>query len=359
MADYYLDVYDDSGTRQFVITDYTSLSYTRKVNAPGLLQVGLRGDHPLLAQLADKWQIEVWRKPAGGVFARDFVGLARQEEYSYGEKGEVVLTLPGLMSMLSWRVVAYPANTYYRSQFLGVETETIAKTLVTYNATSSATTGDGRIRNGAIAGMSVEADGGNGEALDWYCAKDNLLETLQNLAAIGGGDYDLVKTAATTWQFRWYDGQLGTDRTATVIFALERGNMGRPQYKHLRMDEKTVAIVGGQGEDENREIATVTGPNYASDNDIEMFVDAPDVETADGLTARGSAALEEARAKQSFQFDVLQTPASLYGAHYFLGDLVTAVNPFTFADTSVKIDSAAISVEGNGADKIDIQMVVV
>jgi hypothetical protein len=358
MADYYLNVYDTSGDLQFVVTDFSSLSYLRKVNAPGLLQVGLRGDHPVLAAIGDKWQVQVFRKPDGGAFARDFTGLARQVQFSYADKSAAALTCPGLMSLLSWRIVAYYANLANRTKFITAQAETIMKTLVSYNAGSSAITGNSRLRNGAITGLTVEADGANGNSLDWFCAYDNLLETLQKLATIAGGDFDLVQTAVDAWQFRWYTAQLGSDKTASVIFAMERGNMANPQYESLRTGEKTVCIIGGKGEDAARATAIRTGANYAAGNDIEMFTNASDCDTTAGLQARGDATLKENQASEKFSFDVLQTPATSYGTHYNLGDLVTAVNPFTAAGISLKVDEVNIAISERGDEIIDVKMVV-
>ena len=179
------------------------------------------------------------------------------------------------------------------------------------------------------------------------------------MALIAGGDFDVVKTSATAWQWRFYDGQLGTDRTASVFFALERGNMSNPTWRDIRTDEKTVCIVGGQGEESSRTTAIRTGTNYdASTNNIEMFQNATDVDTTDGLNARGDAALDERKAQKQFEFDVIQTPGSQYGTHYTLGDLVTAVNPFSGASVSLKIDEVAITVSENGEEKIDVKMAV-
>jgi hypothetical protein len=360
MADYYLNVFDTSGALQYVVTDFTSLHYVRKVNAPGLLQVGLRGDHPLMSSLADKWQIEIWRKPDGGVFARDFVGLARQNEFYYGAQGsKAVVTCPGLMSLLSWRIVAYYAGTADKSKFTSDPAETVMNTLVKYNATADATVVNGRLRAGAITGLTVETNGAAGTTVDWFCEYDNLLETLQKLALIAGGDFDVVKTSATAWQWRFYTGQLGTDRTASVFFGLERGNMANPTWRDIRTDEKTVCIVGGQGEESSRTTAIRTGTNYHVDNNnIEMFQNATDVDTTAGLNSRGDAALDERQAQQQFEFDVIQTPASQYGTHYTLGDLITAVNPFSGASVTLKIDEVGIQVSENGNEKIDVKMAV-
>lgn len=356
-ANYYLNVYDLAGDLRAVVTDFTSLSYTRRVNAAGMLTMTLRGDHPLPAAIQDKWQVEVWRKPAEGTFGRDFVGMYRMGEYYHGDNGpKAVLTCPGLMSMLGWRIVAWYANTANRSAFTAQPAETIMKTLVSYNAGSGATTGNGRLRTGTIAGLTVESDGGGGNSLDWYCAYENLLETLQKLAPIAGGDFDVVKTAADAWQFRFYSGQLGTDRTASVYFGVGLGNMANPQYKEIRIEEKTAAIVGGQGEDNSRAIVVRSGPDYSAANDIEMFEAAPDVGSEDGLEARGDAALDEQRAERSLAFDVLQTPATTYGVHYSLGDRVSAINPFGGETLAVKVDEVTITLDEDGAERIDIRV---
>jgi len=352
---YYLNVYDTSGDLQFVVTDFNVIRYARVVNAPGLLEVTLRGDHPLVQAVENNWQIEVWRKPDGGSFARDFVGLMKQQEYSYGDQSRAVLTCPGLMSMLSWRIVAWHAGVSDRSVF-SAAAETIMKTLAGYNAGSNATTANGRLRNGAISGLSVEADGAGGNSLDWVCPYENLLDTLQRLASIAGGDFDLVKTAVDAWQIRWYTGQLGSDRTASVIFALERGNMGNPSYQSKRIDERTVCIVGGPGEDADRETAIVTGDDYSAANDRETFVNATDCDTSGLLETQGAAALKETRAQQEFSFDVIQTPAMVYGVHYTLGDLVTAVNPFTALSVVLKVEQVTITAAESGAETIDVKM---
>ena len=359
MSDYVCKVFDTAGVLQFVVSDYSSLNYLSKVNAPGLLQVGLRGDHPLLASVADKWQIEVWRRLPGAAFARDFVGMVRQQEFYQSDRATTILTCPGLLSMLRWRHVLWFAGVGNRSQFTALPAETVAKTLVTYNATGSASVVEGRNRAGAITGLTVQADGATGETVDWFCSWANLLETLQELAQVGGGDFDLVKTGAAAWDFRWYDGQLGTDRSATVAFALQRGNMANPQYKELRMEEATVAVVGGQGEGSSRAVAVRTGADYGAGNDIEMFVNAADVTTIAGLQARGDTALIERQARREFTFDVLQTPACQYGEHYFLGDLVTAVNPFTGASVTLKVDQVRIQLDGMGGETIDVRMAAV
>ena len=357
MTSYRLDVYDTSGNRQAVITDFTHLSYSKIVNNPGMIQFGLSGEHELLSDIQDKWQIEVWRKPDNGDWARETTGLFRWLEWKNSDRSSAKIIANGLMSMLDWRIIAWTAGYIDRSKFTSTPAETIANTLVKYNATSDATVANGREREGAISGLSVETNGAEGNTIDWFCAYDSLLATLQDLTKIGGGDFDLVKTSSTTYQWRWYTGQLGTDKTSDVTFSLKRGNMANPTYIENRTLEKSVAIVGGQGEGVDREIQIVPGSNYnVTDNNIEMFVGATDVETTSGLITRGNQKLYETQPIELFDFDVLQTPSSQYGTHYQLGDLVTAINPYTLDLYTMKIYSVSVGVKSNGEETINVEM---
>lgn len=359
MTDYRLDVYNASDVLQAVLTDFQSLAAVRRVNAPGVLQFTLRGDHSILSSLADKWRVELWRKPDGEDWAREMVTLYRQASWYYGDNGSTFVALcEGLISLLSWRIVAWYSGVASRSKFTGAKGETIAKTLVTYNATSSGSTAAGRLRLGTISGISVAADAAGGNTIDFFCAFENLLKAQQALAKISGGDFDLVKTAAGAYEFRWYTGQLGTDRTATVKFALELGNMAQPEYHELHMEEATAAIVGGQGEGSARATAVRTGTGYnVNTNNIEMFVNATDVDTTSGLNARGDQKLAENQAQYQFRFKVLQVPAVRYGVQYFLGDKVTAVNPFNGTSYTQKVDAVTMGFAADGTETIEVELV--
>lgn len=359
MTDYKLRLYNTSGVLQHELVDFHGLTYTKRVNAPGLLRFSLNGDHAAAAALADKWPVEVWRRNKAQAidWACDFYGLFREPDREGAGPGLFTALCPGQLSMLGWRIVAWKSGMADRSLFTSEKAETIANTLVAYNATSAATTANGRERAGAITGLSVETDGAAGNTLDWPCAFDVLLETLQELASIGGGDFDVVKTAAAAWEWRWYEGQLGTDRTAEVVFAVELGNMANPRFVRKRLGERTVAIVGGQNEGTAREIEIRTGPNYSSSNDIEMFVDARDAKTTAALQARGDQRLDEARAVEDFSFDVLQIPSTLYGKDYFLGDLVTVRSPYTGAAATRKVQAVTVTLGDDGSEQIGVEMI--
>lgn len=357
-TEYKLLVYTAAGVKVAEVTDFLGLVYTKQVNAPGTAAFKLDGSHDAIPLFELDGQIEIWRRDRaqGLAWYVDFVGLHRGGEYVTDSSGRETYTAycPGLLSLLGRRVIAWYAGTNNRSEFTSLPAESILKKLVAYNCSSLATFSGGRIRNGTMSGLTVQTDAALGNTISWSCAWKNLLEQLQEVAKIGGGDFDLVKTGATAWNFRFYLGQLGSDRTSTVTFGLEYGNMAEPKYSLMRLDEKTVAIVGGQGEMANRATTVRTGPTYSAANTIEVFVDARNDDTTAKMNSRGDATLDAKRAKNEFSYKVLQTPASLYGKHYSLGDLVTA--RYKTVEVTQKVDKVTIQLSANGDESIQVEM---
>jgi hypothetical protein len=265
--------------------------------------------------------------------------------------------------LLGTRHAAFYAGTTNRTEFAAQSAETIMKTLVSYNLGSNALAANSRIRDGVLSSkwcglytISNQTDAAGGNTKAWSCAWRNILVTLQDLVAAGaGGDFDLIKTAATTFEFRFYSGQRGTNRTSSLVFALNRGNMAEPDWQWDRINEKTVAIVAGQNEGADRVVVTRTGTDYATNNDIEVFVDGRSYVTTGGLQATGDQSLFNLRARQAFKFKALQAPNAVYGKDYQVGDLVTAV--YRGVSTTQKFTGATISFNRDGGEQIDMEMV--
>lgn len=355
---YQLRIYNRAGALQRVVTDMLSMGYVKEVNAPGMLEFTLRADHAAIAALELDGLVEVWRaNPQRSIdWYVDFAGLFRYEERTADSDGRTSYRArcPGLLHLLSRPVVAYKSGTANRATFSSAKAETIVKTLVTYNATSSGTTGDGRVVD-AQALASVESDAARGETLDFACAWQNLLSSVQKVAAVGGGDFDIVKTAPTVYEFRWYAGQRGTDRSASVVFSLAFGNMANPRLTRNWIDERTVAIVGGQGQDATRAIVTRTGSTYeAGYRAAEVFVNAAQYTTTAGLNGVGDEKLYQAQTRDELTFDVLQVPQSLYGRDYFLGDLVTGV--YEGVTATKKIRRVSVGLAMDGSETVQVEM---
>lgn len=366
-AEYYLRIIDTSGVTQAVVTDFLSVAYQRRVNEPGLATLFVDENNPAISYFVHNSQVEIYRRNVAASLAwyRDFVGVIRATQWSTDQATTLRVDAPGIMHVLSWNGVSYPAGVSNRSDFSAVAAETILKNLVKYNATSSGTTGDGRIRaavdgSGKLSGLFTitnQADAAGGSTLtisSEVLANKNLLAALQDVASIAGGDIDLIKTAATTFQFRFYAGQRGTDRSSSLTFSLDRGNMARPVFEDNRIDERTVAIVGGQDKGTARTYVTRTGTDYGATRMMETFVNASGDLTSGALNAAGDVALDTGRSRPRLSFDVMQVPNAYYGVHYDLGDKVKAV--YRGTSYTQKINGVTVAFDATGVEAIGVEM---
>lgn len=346
---------------------WLALSYAKGVNEIGTGAFTINVASGALSALATDGdpildaQVEFWRSDSENSITPycDFFGFQRDRHYDTDDNGTTTYTavLQEQSDLLRRGSVQYRANVANRSLFSAVATETILKTLVTRNATTSGTTGDGRDRNVDAWGafVSVAADTAAGTSQTLSCMGQDLYEVLRSVAEAGGLDFSLVKTAARAWQFRTA-ALLGTDRSATVTFALQYGNMRRASLHSNRRSEKTVVIAGGQGVDTARAIRTRTGANYdATVNSYELFHNASQYTTNAGLDSAADERLEELRARDTLSFDVIQVPSTLYGKHYFLGDKVSAY--FLGKSYTPQIKRVQVNVSGGSSLIEDIQIV--
>lgn len=342
MAPYsYALIYDAAGNRKAVLTaegadggdnGFLYLTWKKNVNGVDLAELMINANNPDAAHIVDKYILQIWRAdPAVGLAEyKSFEGELRDDIRFTDEQNRhrIRARAYGPNSRLARRNVLYPANTANRTVFSATPAETVLKTLVEYNAGASATTANGRDRTANTLGITNQTNAATGNVIDWNCGgRPNLLTELQKIAKIAGGDFALVQTGFGAYQFRFYLGQLGTDRTSganAVIFSLDRGNMANPTLARMRSEEKTVAIVGGQGEESNRVIRVRTGANYSATNDIETFIDGRNGQTNAYLDETGDFALEDAEFRNALEYDVLQTPIYTVEQDYFLGDKVLA-----------------------------------
>jgi len=344
-VEYEISVMDRTGAEQYRLTGsaeqdttarnnggYLSLEYTKDINAPGLLTFDVDAGHDVIGNIELDWQIEVLRRDlAEGIgWYVDFGGLWRAQRRQTDREGRRTWRgfCPGYLHFLTRSSILYPADTTNRDSFSNGKAETISKFLVTYNATVAGTTADGRDRavDSWGANISIQADALSGNSFDYKCSRMNLLRALQEVALLGGGDFDLIRTAAQAWEFRWYAGQRGTDRRTTLVFSLLYGNMENPDLYENYIDYPTVAVVAGQGVEYARQIEIRTASDHNSlYRSSEAYVDARSYSTVAGLQAHGDLWLAEQRQNRvQLNFDPVQTEAYNYGLQYFHGDIFTA-----------------------------------
>ncbi len=338
---------------------YLWLTCAMAVNSPGLLQFGLSGQNSAIALLELDGEIVLQRRnlALGVSWTVEFRGLFRGIAFQTDDRGQERCTVscPGALSLLDRRIIAYHEGVANRSSFTGLPAETIMRLLVLYNCTDQATVANGRLRTGFMPEMTVESDRARGASIPARTnGKKNLLEELQELAVPGGIDFDLVPVAPHQWVFRVYAGQRGTDRRAEVLFSATYDNIVQPSYSDDRQSEKTVGIVGGQGEGTARQIVVRTGPEWSSENDIETWIDAGSALSEPELESIGDQQLAEYQSLPEIRFGVRQTAQTTYGKHYFLGDLVRGQHRGGTADYQVA--GVTIGYAQDGREQIEVDL---
>lgn len=306
------------------INDFTSFRY-RKAFLGGRLDFTVNSSHRVSLNSENFDQFEVyWHNPSIGVpkGTRDFTGVFREPNFETDESSTTTnqLVCTSGDDILSYRHVAWFTGTVDRSQFTAVPAETVAKTLVSYNLTSLATVANGRMREGdLLPGMgmliTVAPDLGRGNLITRSFKQGQVLRIIkETLQPDAGGFFTLTKIGKAEWLFDFVENP-GVDKSSgvdKVLFSLSRGNLLVPSLSIKRIGSATVAITMGRGRKDERKVITVNGPDYAVDNDLEMFVRAKNQLNVDALRTVALQHLEQKRELKVFDFNVVQTSNVFY-----------------------------------------------
>lgn len=302
-----------------------------------------------------------------GGFVRDFVGVVRgsKPDRQTDENGVTVLTwyAPEQKHILAWRRVMWASGTANRSTFDSVAAETAVKTLVQYNCTASASAANGRWRVGNLAGMGItldiEADGGAGNAVSLSFTGGGLLPSLAKICEVGGDYYAIIWQGGSLggdhkWAITWGRGSDKSAGSGRVLFSLETNTMSNPRRRYVAA-RATTAVAAGQGEGSDRATSLVDGADYATDNDIELFVDARNASTAGAREGQAALNLTEAEEQSVLEFNVIMTgdifysPVAVNGRKtYHVGDRVLASYG---GDEIRRIRAAAVTWDSGGDEE--------
>lgn len=349
---------DYDGVPVGLITEYAGFTFTKRVNTAGAwaLGFGQRADETEAAFIArcDAWeydgQAELWYADAtaGITNYREYEGLIRYKGWQVTEGGALICEVGGrgYNDLLNRRIIWATAGSAGGTK-AGVA-ETVMKAWVNEQA------GPGASAVRAIPGLSIEADVARGNVVTMGRSWRNLLEVLCEVADIGGGDFAVVGTGAATWEFRW---QPRVDKSGTVQFALAWGNMGQPSLRRARQDEVNYVLVGGQGEKAGRILYHQGAPmpaGYTPRDRIEQFADgrneAPT--SLDALISIADGRLDAGMPEDKLSFRVLETPTTIYGRDYTVGNIARA----TFLDYDALKQITAVTVTASANQRRTVEM---
>lgn len=363
---YTVNLHNSAGTLLAISQDYLDLAISRTVNAPDMAvliydsnSAERLGTLVVAQALIPNAIITITRQDteAGISATTEFSGIVRRVVRTVNDKITFEVTCVGMLGLLGSRIVAWRAETANRSKFTSQPAESIMRSLVLYNLGGAATTANGRLLNGSLAGVTVPASAGTGTVMSVSVAYQNLLSAMQKIADDGGGDFSLTYTAPSTWAYAWHLGQLGTNRTSTVKLSVPLGTIGELVVDDDRIEDFTAVIVGGQGEGKARRLATRPATLPTGINLREHFIDARNQKKATlaRLRQMGQIALNrQARKRVSYSATLLQNAALRYGRDYFLGDLVTILDGAT--GITQKISGVDLAFTADGKESIDVTL---
>jgi hypothetical protein len=355
---YQVWVTDHLGERLASLETFETLTWLRTVNSVGgFTLIASPGSAPsgVTSLYGLDRRLQIWRAPTGGTLRNIFTGFMRRPVRSY-EGARETITIRGWdhNHLLTRRTIGGAAGSSLtqKSDFA----DDMMKDFVD-EWLGSAAAADDDITG---LGLSIQSDSSAGPSVDIRAAHKSLLEALRKTsdASVEAGTpvfFDIVNPTPSTFEFRTYIGQRGTDRTtgsARIVFAPEFGNLSDPKFSVDRMDEYTSVIVGGAGVGEARAFEQITDDTRATQsafNRIVRFIDARSGSSS-SLTSEGEAALRQGTPIRSFSGDILDTPANQYQVDWDFGDKIVA--SWAGQTLNVEIRALAGAIQRDGRELI-------
>ena len=196
---------------------------------------------------------------------------------------------------------------------------------------------------------------------------DNLLEAIASLCELYGVGFR-IQIVGSELQFKLYYGTNrsytnldGTDQTdnAWIVFSPDNENLMTSEYNLSTDQLKTIALVAGDGEGDNRTHVEVPKTDQEGLERRELYVDARDVSRYDGtevlddddyeelLVNRGLSKLLDYDYVEKFDADIGDPDYPIYRQDYYLGDIVQVENEYGL-QTRARITDYTISDSSDG-----------
>jgi hypothetical protein len=198
-----------------------------------------------------------------------------------------------------------------------------------------------------VSNLSIQTDLGRGEVVYAAARFDQMQELFYNLAQVGGLGYK-IEQLGTGLTFSVYE---PLDRSSVIRLDLENQQLSKTEYAY-GIAKITRAIVGGQGEAEQRkflEVSTVDSLEAESSwgRRIEVFKDSRNTNEDDDLTQTGLEALvDEGKTVIEMTVSPSDDINMKYGKDWFLGDKVMVVA--NNIEATAVVTEIGISIQADG-----------
>lgn len=328
------------------ISVYTRLEIVQRYRTGGTWSLTMPAEHPQAAQISTGRGIVVYPPWSASPLMS---GSITSIEYDTPEGSPTNLTLTGIddTALLSHRIVYPDPAELLTAQTTAVQytdsgtAETVIRALVNKNIGPDARPARRRVVMATANSPAV------GTSVSISARFSNLAAEVERLCLAGGVGVRIVQNTSNENVFSVY---AGTDRSASMVFSSDRGNLRSWRYT-LGAPVGTRVGVAGQGTGTARNIRERSRSEPENDwaMRIEGFVDARDTNTAAVLDQRGDEWLNDNGRTAGLSLSPISTPGYQFGVDYFLGDTVSVRTAgATLSDT---LEEVRIVVEG-GQERI-------
>lgn len=340
--EYQLRLYDTTGTLVAIFDDWNSVYYFNRISDYGYHTISIDGDDPRAALFVPDSIVQVLRRDTGENidWYSEYEAFHRTGVYSMSDRGRSLFSSygRGFEDLLNRRAILYrpgdiDVNAGIEGEYSGTSqpADDVMKRWVTINAGNLSAITNGRLADGQTTGLTVAANLSAAPTWEGRRSFKNLLDVLKEIREAMSVDFRVVWSGSgQNFTFNTYYPRRGTDRTgagaaAPVIFSLENANMSEPYSTTSRMEEVTAVYVAGQGQGTDRTVVERLNSSEISIspwNRIEVVHDARNESTTAALQTIGDGHLLEHNVDKHLSFQILQSPGTVYGRDYFIGDLV-------------------------------------
>ncbi len=309
----FIRIYSPDFTLLTELDLFNSFSFTRSYFSVGEFELQVNRNIPSAA-LCEVGNL---------VICNDFSGIITYRERNAGERSEddtQIVKGMSLSGLLGRRITVPPAGEAY--DVLRTDAESVMRALVEHNCIM---TGVARVIPNLLLGINQHRGG----VIHWQSRYMPLADELEQIALASGLGWEIVPDFDNgNYVFQVYEGRdLTVDQDANnpVIFSPEFENIRTQRTVDSNSGYRSTAIVAGQGEGEERQIAIVGGSASGLDR-FEVFIDARDIANDAELPERGRQKLSEYSMILTVEAEVARLGPFLYQQDWDLGDIVTVQN---------------------------------
>lgn len=334
MIRYQVRICDDTGATQAVPRDFQSCRYVLRADGEiGMCEMVLprRKYEDMLKSSNPDWRIQIWRSVNGLTYTLD--GDMEYFILDWDTTDDTIkITAPSLQHLLTRRINAFYAGYQDIPSGTGAiysgPVTTIMYQVVSANFASVNPERDVIAVGYYPAGFQINGPLGTGPSLAIQCSRENVLTIINKMAEAsftqGAWAVGLVRSDGQTWRFDAHINFAGVDRRRTLVLSPELSNVQNAVLSENSIDQKSAIIAAGRGTGKARSLSVQTSTARINASIIgynEAF--------AEDTNARGSQVTDLARAQlrklrtiTEFSCDLTQSPNTVRGVHYDIGDLL-------------------------------------